>query len=158
MIKNCLSATSIVALTLTMSVSTQVFAAVANFGSYGVNGREVAAPSWKRGVHDGPWPEPVRRADVGLWQTCCGLTIQERVLTQRKRPRPLAKMAFFRRPAGGGGAHLIPVRRCWMPCAQFRLPSFRPWASSTWSGHRSHSLQLPEIYQASADRDHPAAP
>ena len=33
MIKNCLSAASMVALTLTMSVSTQAFAADANFGS-----------------------------------------------------------------------------------------------------------------------------
>ena len=44
MIKNCLFAASLAALTL--SVSTQAFAAGASFGSHGVAGREIAAPSW----------------------------------------------------------------------------------------------------------------
>ena len=46
MIKNCLSAASLVVLTLTMCVSTEAFAADTTFGRHGVVGREVAAPSW----------------------------------------------------------------------------------------------------------------
>ena len=74
MIRNCLFAASMVALTLTMSVSTQAFAADANFGSYG--GREVAAPSWSAACMTDHGPsqcdEPVwvygRRAAVSRYR------------------------------------------------------------------------------------------
>ena len=64
MIKNCLFAASLLALTLTMSVSTQAFAADANFGSHAMVGREVAAPSWSAACMSDQGP---RQCDEPMW-------------------------------------------------------------------------------------------
>jgi hypothetical protein len=64
MIKNCLSAESLLALALTMSVSTQAFAGDTNFGSDGMVGREIAAPSWSAACASDQGP---RQCDEPMW-------------------------------------------------------------------------------------------
>ena len=64
MIKNYLSAASLMALALTMSVSTNAFAADAKFDSHGMVGREVAAPPWSAACMSDQGP---RQCDEPMW-------------------------------------------------------------------------------------------